>query len=86
MAKKNNKKRKQGYVERLKQLEDEREKELERKRTKRDVNKEAKNLVDDIDNIALNLEEDEKMETEKPTSLRKKRKRYMRSKKHGRYS
>ena len=61
MSKKNNKKRKQGYVERLKQLEDEREKELERKRTKRDVNKEAKNLVDDIDNIALNLEEDEKI-------------------------
>ena len=36
MSKKNNKKRKQGYVERLKQLEDEREKELERKRTKRE--------------------------------------------------
>ena len=50
------------------------------------MNKEAKNLVDDIDNIALNLEEDEKMDTERPTTLRKKRKRYMRSKKHGRYS
>lgn len=87
MSKKNNKSRRRGYVERLKEMEENRQKEMEKKRNKKIINNEAKSLVNDIDNIALDLEEDEKMQVEKkPINLRKKRKRFMRNRKHGRYS
>lgn len=73
MSKKNNKSKFKAYGEYLK---DQEKKEQERKLEKqkiRDTNRLAATVVDEINEITLNLEKDQKMTVEKPESKKKRK-------------
>jgi hypothetical protein len=79
MSKKNSKSRSKAYVDFIKEqerLENERRKQ---KQEKRDTNRMANNLIDEISEIALNTEKEERMTVEKPES---KKKQKVKAKKH----
>lgn len=87
MSKKNNKNRKKQYVERLKEMETDRERKAKLNQIKKETNRMANDLVDKIDLIDINTEAENKMDVEnKHFSMLKKRRTVYRRKKKTRYN
>ena len=71
MSKKNNRNKFKAYSEYLKEQEKLEEERRKQKQNKRDTNRIANTLVDEINDITLNLEKDQKMAIEKPETKRR---------------
>jgi hypothetical protein len=65
MSKKNNKNRSKAYVEYLKEEEKKHEEARKHKQIKKDTNRITNNLTNEINDMTLNLEKEEKMTVER---------------------
>lgn len=87
MSKKNNKARKQKYVKYLIEKEKEEEQARKEKQIKKATNQMTKELTNEIEDLDLVRNKEEKMEVEtKADKARRKKRRVFKHRKRGRYS